>query len=456
MPGKNEVTLTFAGDATQLTKSFTKVADDSKQMSTQVEKSSGNITKGFDKVNFAAGFVVSEIGDLAGSVGALTHLSRENAERSDQMARAQLDVQQALGDVQQALQDATQAQDDYNQAQQDGRQAARDAAQAQIDVEQANLDVSTAQEELTKAVREHGKDSHEARQATIDLKQAQEDLSQAQEDGKQATLDIVQANTDASQAHLDLSQAQRDTKDGQLAINEARRNAVPPNDLDVWADRLAKLSPLLFAATLGSQLWTGAQWLLNVAMDANPVGAIIVAVVALIAVIVLIATKTTWFETAWKVSWGWIKRTAEDVWHWLEALPGNIGRAFSSMASTISSPFRSAFNFVADAWNNTIGKLSWTVPGWVPVIGGNTIAAPRLPKFHTGGVVPGVPGSEMLAVLQAGERVTPAGQDSGNARSVTVRFAGNTDSALAAAFIKLVRDNVIRINDSTGAPAAVY
>ena len=29
---------------------------------------------------------------------------------------------------------------------------------------------------------------------------------------------------------------------------------------------------------------------------------------------------------------------------------------------------------------------------------------------HSGGVVPGTPGADVLAVLQAGERVTPAGQ----------------------------------------------
>ncbi len=49
------------------------------------------------------------------------------------------------------------------------------------------------------------------------------------------------------------------------------------------------------------------------------------------------------------------------------------------------------------------------MPGWVPFIGGNTINVPNIPKFHNGGVVGGPPGSEMLAVLQAGETVAPAG-----------------------------------------------
>lgn len=42
--------------------------------------------------------------------------------------------------------------------------------------------------------------------------------------------------------------------------------------------------------------------------------------------------------------------------------------------------------------------------------GGVVSPADRPPRFHGGGTVPGAPGTEMLAVLQAGERVTPAGQ----------------------------------------------
>jgi TP901 family phage tail tape measure protein len=49
---------------------------------------------------------------------------------------------------------------------------------------------------------------------------------------------------------------------------------------------------------------TAAQWLWNVAMDANPIALIIIGITALIGVIILIATKTTWFQTIWKYTWG--------------------------------------------------------------------------------------------------------------------------------------------------------
>ena len=169
----------------------------------------------------------------------------------------------------------------------------------------------------------------------------------------------------------------------------------------------ATWSGIVKAATV---TWTGVQWLLNVALTANPIGLIIVGIAALIAIIVLIATKTTWFQTAWRVAWTGIKTVALAVWNWLKNLPGMIGDAFGKVYGFITAPFRAAFNMVARAWNSTIGKLSWTVPTWVPGVGGNTFSAPRIPTFHRGGVVPGPPGSELLAMVQAGETVTPAGQ----------------------------------------------
>lgn len=189
----------------------------------------------------------------------------------------------------------------------------------------------------------------------------------------------------------------------------------------------------MVASSVATGVMTAAQWALNVAMSANPIGLIVAAVLILIGVIVLIATKTTWFQTAWRVAWEGIKIAAgavkdffvNVVWEggikkafdfigkgignvkdWFVSIPDKIGSAFKSIYGFITAPFRLAFNFVSDAWNNTIGKLSWTVPSWVPFIGGNTISAPRLPKFHDGGMVVGGPeGTEVPAILKVGERV---------------------------------------------------
>ena len=163
-------------------------------------------------------------------------------------------------------------------------------------------------------------------------------------------------------------------------------------------------------ASAATKVWTGIQTVFNAVMAVNPAVLVTIAIIALIAVIVLIATKTDWFQRLWRVAWSGIRAAAENTWNFLRKIPGWISSAFSKVASSISAPFRAAFNFISDAWNNTIGALHWSVPGWVPGIGGNSISTPRLPHFHSGGVVPGTPGSELLAVLQAGETVVPAGR----------------------------------------------
>lgn len=185
---------------------------------------------------------------------------------------------------------------------------------------------------------------------------------------------------------------------------------------------------------------TAAKWAENTAFLSSPVTWVIVGLVALIAIVVLVATKTDWFSKTWRASWAWVKNAASNSWDFIKKIPGWIGAAFSKVASFITWPFRTAFNFIADAWNNTIGRLSWSVPGWVPFIGGNSISVPHIPKFHSGGVVPGIPGSEQLALLQAGERVVTAG-GGGGATVVEVRSDG---TAFADALVEVLASAINR------------
>jgi hypothetical protein len=190
-----------------------------------------------------------------------------------------------------------------------------------------------------------------------------------------------------------------------------------------------------------------AQLGLNFAFLTSPLTWIIVGIVALIAVIVLIATKTDWFQRIWKAAWGWIKNAAvsswtliksaaSSAWSFLSKIPGWTRTAFGKVASFITAPYRAAFNGIARAWNNTIGRLSFTFPSWIPGIGGHGFSVPNLPTFHAGGVVPGVRGSAVPIMAQAGERVSGVASGGGDDLRVVVKL---DSGVLIEAVAKAVR-----------------
>lgn len=437
----NTVTLEFAGDADKLAKASKKAQASIKGVGTEATAASGDMAKNskesgdlLDKYS-RLGNAVSGAGDAIDSASGLlddfTQIQNASYEKSQQQKRA--------------LQDVAQAQEDYNQAVRDGKQATIDADQAQHDLAQANLDAATKLKAYNDAVKKYGAQSDQAKQAAIDLSQAQIDIKQANEDAAQATRDGAQATIDAKNAQLDLSDAQRD--------------AHPP-DVAKWSQDIQTFAPLLSGLVGITGLVTAAQWAWNAAQAASPTTWIIIAIVALVAIIIVIATKTKWFQEAWRASWSAIKSAAAavgswfkdtlwgkwikgawdgiqgagvKVWNWMKALPGLLKTAFIKITDFIFAPFRAAFNKIADAWNNTIGRLQWTVPSWVPGLGGDTVGAPSLPHFHSGGIVPGGAGDEMLAVLQGGEQITSrAGTVGGSGDWIPVRGDGVVDALVQA------------------------
>lgn len=106
-----------------------------------------------------------------------------------------------------------------------------------------------------------------------------------------------------------------------------------------------------------SKVWAAAQWLVNVAMIANPIGLIIAAVVALVAIIVLIATKTTWFQTIWKamttgigVAWQWLWNSV------LQPVIQFILNGFAGLTRTIGNVLVALGNLPGFGWAKTAGE----------------------------------------------------------------------------------------------------
>jgi tape measure domain-containing protein len=130
----------------------------------------------------------------------------------------------------------------------------------------------------------------------------------------------------------------------------------------------------------------------------------------------------------------------ESIVGFFTGIPGRLADLGGSIARAIGNGFVDAFNFVADVVNRAIPD-SISIP-FAPDINLPDNPLPMLPRFHTGGVVPGRPGQEMLALLTAGERVLTPEQNATMERggmirentttNITVYGGGMTDPASIA------------------------
>lgn len=118
---------------------------------------------------------------------------------------------------------------------------------------------------------------------------------------------------------------------------------------------------------------TVAQWLLNIALAANPVGIVIALIVALVAGIVILWNTNEDFRNALIGAWEAIKNAALSVWDWLvklftETLPNafnsfvnevkNIGdRIAKFFTETIPNAFNSVVEFFANNWQTILGFI---------------------------------------------------------------------------------------------------
>lgn len=95
--------------------------------------------------------------------------------------------------------------------------------------------------------------------------------------------------------------------------------------------------------------------------------------------------KAWWAVQEWfgKIP-GFVEGVVNSVVGWFEKLPGRIGDAMSTVGEAIIAPFKWAFNKIAEYWNNTVGKLSFQTPDWVPGLGGKGWSMPKLPQLAMG------------------------------------------------------------------------
>ncbi|GIH29097.1 hypothetical protein Aph01nite_74070 [Acrocarpospora phusangensis] len=213
---------------------------------------------------------------------------------------------------------------------------------------------------------------------------------------------------------------------------------------------LGPLVAIVLVIVAATKVWTVVQTALNVAMMANPIGLIIIAIVALVAIVVLAWNKSETFRnivtSAWQAVWDKIKAVgawfsdtlwpaiksvwdsigngAGAVWTTLKgwwdkiidfftSIPGRISKVASGMWDGIKDAFKSAINWLIEKWNNfSISIPAIDIPG-IGRVGGFSLDTPNIPLLAEGGIIQrsglaivGERGPELLS-LQAGAKVSP-------------------------------------------------
>ena len=122
----------------------------------------------------------------------------------------------------------------------------------------------------------------------------------------------------------------------------------------------------------------------------------------------------------------------------------------STYFTAIFNIYKSLFNGIAKLWNNTVGKLSFEIPSWVPVIGGKGFSVPDIPYLADGGIVTG----PTLAMIgeRGPEAVIPLSGRGGGMGNYTINITGGLGSS---AEIGTAVVNAIRAFNRQNGPANI-
>jgi hypothetical protein len=192
--------------------------------------------------------------------------------------------------------------------------------------------------------------------------------------------------------------------------------------------------------TLYTQLAAAANFLLNAALMANPITLVIIAVVALIAIL-----------TALYFKFDGVRKIVDTVF---DAITTGVKFSFDAIKTyftAVLNIYKSIFNGIASLWNNTIGRLSFEFPSWVPGLGGRGFSVPNIPMLAEGGIVTG-PTLAMIGEGNGPEAVIPLDRLNGMGGGITVNVTGGlaTSAEIGQAIV-----NAIRAYNRSAGPANI-
>ena len=193
------------------------------------------------------------------------------------------------------------------------------------------------------------------------------------------------------------------------------------------------------AWTVATQIATAAQALFNFVMSANPIALVIIGIVAFVAALVLLYKK---FEV--------VRDVVDTVFNAIKTGVTSSLDFLTSYFTGVLNIYKGIFNAIAKLWNNSIGKLSFSFPSWVPKFGGQGLSVPNIPYLAEGGIVR----SPTLAMIgeRGPEAVVPLNKMGNMGGGVTVNVTGGlaTSAEIGQAVV-----NAIRAYNRSAGPAQI-
>jgi hypothetical protein len=182
-----------------------------------------------------------------------------------------------------------------------------------------------------------------------------------------------------------------------------------------------------------TKAFTVIQGLFNAVMAANPIVLFALAIAGLVIGLVIAYKKFDAFRDIVDAVFGAIKT----------GIKGGMD-AITTYLSFVMGVYKAIFNGIATLWNSTIGKLSFSVPKWVPGLGGKGFDVPNIPMLAAGGIVTG----PTLAMIgeRGPEAVIPlSGPNAGGGLmgggGVTINVNGGDPNAVVQALRTYMRQN---------------
>lgn len=205
------------------------------------------------------------------------------------------------------------------------------------------------------------------------------------------------------------------------------------DDLKRWAETAWNF---ILGAIQGVWNWISANWPLLLAILTGPIGLAVLAIVRhKDSIVGAFRAAFDFVKGAASGAKDWIVSTFNGIVSFFADIPGRVAGIFTGLGSSIVSGIKSL-------WNSTIGGFGFTFGGFDPPGPGSIPGFDfRIPYLHTGGTYKAPPGQrEGLAMLLDGERVTRPGAPAGTVVNVYVQGSIRSDREL----VKVIRDEFDR------------